>query len=1062
MAFIFLGFLLFSSLFVLPLPAALSTLSGRVADPAGLAVQGAQVSATHEDSRLVRRQLTSPEGRYVFAEMPPGRYRVEVSAEGFRTAVRTSVFLHVAGRVVEDFTLTLGERSERVEVAGQASLIERDSAVVETLVERQFVQNLPLNGRSFQSLLELTPGVVIARATISNPGQISINGQRTNANYFMVDGVAANVAASFTASYYQQAAGTLPGLTALGGTNGLVTVDALEEFRVQTSTYAPEYGRMPGGQISLVTRSGNNLYTGALFNYFRNEKLDANDWFNNARGLRRQALRQNQFGGVFGGPVWLPRLYNGRDRTFFFVSYEGQRLVQPQDSVVNVIVPSLEARQRATGAIASVLRAFPEPNSPALPGDPPLFGRYIDALSFPSRFDAVSARLDHRFGPNLNTFVRWNRSPSSFRQFVFANQANAFESNLTTVTGGLTWSRGPSQVNDLRWNWSASDGEFNFEGREIGGAVLPPPDILFPPGYGNERISVNLNLWNRGGLTTSLTQGRSLGNQQRQINLVDTFSWVRGAHQVKFGVDWRRLAPVAAARERGISYVFDGVERALTGLVNIQIQALAPRSTFYVHSFSSFLQDVWRIHRRLSLTLGARYELNPPPSGERLPYSFTQVDDLLTTTLAPPGVRQWDTAYTNIAPRLGLAYQASQRLDLVVRTGFGVFYDTGLGQALRGFSSFPYNATRILNNVAFPVNPAQLDVPFNVNPPYSAQFHVFPRNFRLPYTMQYNFSVEKGLGRAQTISVSYVGSGARQLLRTETVRNIPPNQPQGLPTLTFLNPSLFASPGAFVAITRNAANSNYNALQAQFQRRMEKGLAVLASYTWAKSLDNASDESSYFLPGNVPVETIFAGRNWGPSDFDIRQTLTGAVSWELPRAGEGLLGALTRGWGLDSFVRFRSATPLTPITQVFDAINFIGAQRRLDLVGGVPLYLSDSNVAGGKRLNPAAFAVPAPGRQGSLGRNAIRAFGAQQFDFSLRREFPLAERARMEFRGEMFNAFNHPNFSDFDASYGFALFGTSQSMLNRGLGRGGTQGGLNPLYQIGGPRSVQLSLRFKF
>ncbi|MFN8000232.1 MAG: Plug domain-containing protein [Acidobacteriota bacterium] len=234
-------------------------------------------------------------------------------------------------------------------------MVNRESPTVATVVDRQFVENLPLNGRSFQVLLELTPGVTLAKSSLQSTGQFSVNGQRTNANYFMVDGVGANFGASLTAQSYQQGAGTQPALSVLGGFNNLVSVDALQEFRVQTSGYDAQYGRSPGAQVSITTRSGGNQFTGSAFNYFRNEALDAADFFDNLGGIPKRKLRQNDFGGTLGGPVRLPKKvfgplgYDGRDRTFFFASVEQLRLVQPQAGVFRARVPSLAAREAATG-----------------------------------------------------------------------------------------------------------------------------------------------------------------------------------------------------------------------------------------------------------------------------------------------------------------------------------------------------------------------------------------------------------------------------------------------------------------------------------------------------------------------------------------------------------------------------------------------------------------------------------------------------------------------------------------------------------------------------------------
>jgi hypothetical protein len=1054
--------LLLSTIFTLTLYAATNaTLTGIITDNTGAAIPSAGVQATRLDSNQTFRAVTGPSGLYSFAELPPGQYKLEVTRDGFKTLLRPKVELTVAGRFTENFTLELGVRAESVTVESTAPLVERESAAVETVIDRQTVQNMPLNGRSFQSLLELTPGVTFTASTITSPGQFSVNGQRTNANYFMIDGVSANVAASASATFFPQASGTLPGLTVMGGTNGLVSIDALQEFRVQTSTYAPEYGRTPGGQVTVQTRSGGNRYNGSLYNYFRNEKLDANDWLSNSVGAARRPLRQNMYGGVLGGPVDIPKLYNGRNRTFFFFAYEGQRLTQPQPTLTNAVVPSLEARQLATGAIKTVFDAFPLPTAPALPGDPAFTARFVAGVSNPSQFDATALRLDHRLADNLNSFFRFSISPSSTRGYVFANGVNSQETNLWTYTGGLTWTVRPSVANDLRFNYSRTAGEFDFRGREIGGAVLPADDVFFPAGFDRAVTSVGWNLIAQGSFVTSVTQGRSLGNQQRQFNLVDNLTWITGRHQLKFGVDYRRLMPIAALRRNGITIAFGGPEAFLrTGLVNVSLQTLTPQGDFHLDNFSAYLQDVWKLTRRTTLTYGVRYELNPPPTGGRTPYTFNGREDPLTMTLAAQGTPLYDTQYLNLAPRIGIAHQLSEKRDLVLRAGFGIFFDTAQGTALRGYTSFPASASVNLTQVPFPVDPATLKpAAQNLTPPFGGSFYLFPNNFVLPFALQYNFALEKSLGRDQTLSLTYVGSTGHNLLRTERYRNQAAQPALGLPAVTMLNPALFNTSSA-VFFTRADASSNYNSLQAQFQRRLASGLQLLASYTWSKSLDSVSDETSESLPASgFPGVNRGPANDYGPSSFDIRQQLTASVSYSLP----ALDRYVTKGWGLDAFWRSRTGLPVNIITTTVDLYN-VGSNRRVDLVSGVPVYLSDPNVATGTRLNRDAFKVPAAATQGSLGRNAIRSAGFQQIDLAIRRDFQLREALRLQFRGELFNLANHPNFGAYNNSYSAtdAQFGTIQTTYNRYLGQGGTSGGLNPLYQAGGPRSVQLSLRLSF
>lgn len=1039
-----------------------ASLSGLVTDPTGAPVEGARVRALAVDTNLPAVAVTNAAGLYAFPALAPGRYELTVEKDGFKTARRMDLTLNVAARLGENFALQLGDRAEAITVEDRAPIIERLSPAVQTLFDREMVQNLPLNGRSFQSLIELTPGVVLTPTSFTSPGQFSVNGQRANANYFMIDGVSANIGASASTTAFPQSSGTLPGQTIMGGTNGLVSIDALQEFRVLTSSFAPEFGRMPGGQILIQTRSGSNRYTGSLYNYFRNEKLDANDWFANSEGIERRALRQNLFGGVLGGPVQLPGLYDGRDRTFFFSSYEGQRLTQPQATLVNALVPSVAARQMARGAQATVLNAFPLPNRPAVAGDPAMMERYVTGVSFPSGFDAFSLRLDHRVSEKSNVFYRFNRSPSWQRNFAFANGENFQQMHATTHTGGWVWTLAPALVNDLRANWSESQGEFDFRAREVGGAVLPPDDFYFPAGLDRTRASVNWNLISGPAGVTSITQGRSLGNRQRQFNVVNNFTWVSGRHQFRFGYDYRLLRPSQGLRQSGISYVFGGVEPFLrTNTVNLTIQTFTPEGTFNVPNHSWFAQDTWKLHPRLTLTYGLRYEVNPAPYGDSLPFTFEGLNDPLTMRLAPAGTKQWATTAANFAPRVGFAYQPFEgQEDLVVRAGFGVFYDTGQGPALRGFGNFPATTNRALPNTPFPVDPSLIvGLPQNTDPPYNASFYVFPEDYRLPYTLQWNFALEKGLGRSQSLTLSYVGADGRRLLRTERWRNQAANPAQGLPAITMINPALFGPTGQ-VFVTRNAGISNYHALQAQLRRRLTSGLQAIVSYTWGKTLDDVSDETTANLPaGGFPGTAFNLGDNYGPSNFDIAHVMNAAVTWNLPNFGD----PVTRGWGLDSYVRFWSGSPLNVITSVVDLFN-IESNRRVDYLGA-PVWADDANVPGGRKLNVNAFGNPAPARQGSLGRNAIRGFATRQMDFALRRDFGLGERVRLQFRAELFNALNTANFGFTSARLNRnspGLFGIADRTLNRFLGQGGTSGGLNPLYQVGGPRSVQLSLRLSF
>jgi len=1046
-------------------------IGGRVVDATGAVLPGVTVTATHAGTNAASDTVSTPSGYYAIVNLRPGRYRVAATLSGFQAPVRIDVVVNVETQSSVDFTLAPAGRAETVTVEGATSLVDRLSPAVGTVVDRQFLENLPLNGRSFQTLLEITPGVTLARPSITSTGQFSVAGQRTNANYFTVDGVGANVGTSVNAQFAQQAAGSLPALTVSGGTNALVSMDALEEFKIQTSSYAPEFGRTPGGQISLVTRSGVNQLSGAVFDYFRHDALDENDWFNKRDGVEKLKLRQQQFGVALGGPIRVPG-YDGRGRSFFFFSYEGLRLTQPQ-AVSFAVVPSVEARQRATGLIRDLFNAYPLPNAPAAPGDPVLMGRYRVAVSSPSRFDAVSLRLDQHIGSSWRLFSRVNHTPSSNSQRSFANGQNAFDLATTTLTVGSTWTKGPRVSHDTRVNYSRSRGLFEFNVLEVDGAVIPDLDRLYPSFAGRESSRLNVQMtqampFQAGRSSANFTIGKSLGNTQEQWNLVHTTTLVAGAHQMKAGLDWRRLHPGSDFSPYSFAYVFRSVEEALaTGTpANVSIQAFAPETRFRVQNISLFLQDTWRTTPRLTLTYGARYELNPPPSGSPLlPYTFDGLDHPRTMTLAPQGTRFYETTHGNVAPRAGLAYVLSDRRNLVLRGGFGVYYDLGSGPALRGYTSFPYNSSRTVPNPgSLPLPDAVLTPPpFNQNPPFTAAFNVTDRNLALPYTQHWNASMEIGLASHHSVTVGYIGSAGRRLLKTELLRNQAANATLGTPAVVELNPALFAN-NTTVSVVRNRSESSYHALQLQYHRRLHRGVQALVSYTLGKAKDDISDETSWTLPsGGVPGFAVDASADRGPSDHDVRHSLVGSVTWNLPSPSGGVARAVLGGWGLDMIGRYRSGFPINIITTSVDPLN-IASSRRVDRVNGQPFWLDDATAPGGRRLNPAAFAIPPLGRQGTLGRNSVRGFPLHQIDLSLRRRLSVSGPVAVTLRVDAFNVFNTTNFADPSGTFNPAssTFGRSTASAVNQLGGTSSGAGLNQLYQVGRARSMQLSLRLTF
>lgn len=902
-----------------------AVLTGTVHDEQDKGIASAKITLLDPGKGLTKQAVSDASGAFVFSQLAPSTYELGVEQPGFAKARFSDVVINADDQRSLQIKLKVAQRDETITVTGEAPLV-REAPSVATAVDRRFIENQPLNGRSFQTLINLSPGVVVTAAALPENGQFSVNGQRTGSNYFTVDGVSANFGLPFATSPYEGSGGGTPSFSAGGGSSALASVDAVQEFTVQTSTYAPEYGRQPGAQVAIVTRSGNNSFHGSAFDYLRNDKLDANSWFGNFNGLKRPALRQNDFGFTLGGPARIPKVYDGRNRTFFFVSYEGLRLVQPVISPT-VRVPSLAARGRATGVLKSILEAYPLPVAAPL-ADTPDETPYVAGFSNPSHLNATSVRVDHSVGSRINLFGRYNYAPSESRErgrYATPSYIAVLPAKTETATAGATMLLSPSTNNDLRFNWSRSQASQNYVQDTFGGAKILPIESLIPsfadPATSLYCLSIGGNDEN------TITPGTFSHNTQNQINIVDTLSKNAGSHSLKFGGDYRRLAPSLGGRFFSITLTVPSITQLVTGIVptgtTSQIERfLEPR----YHNTSFFAQDAWRIRPCLTLTYGVRWEVNPAPSGEAssLPLVVNGLNNPATATLAPAGTRLYDTTYGNFAPRVGVAYQPFRGMDTVIRAGFGVFYDLGYAFAGTALSptNFPFSRSRTVSNrqISDPIFAAEVD-PQNLNPPYPRLFSFYD-GFKLPYTLQYNIAVEQPFGNSNSLSVSYVGAAGRRLSRVESLR-----------TQTLQNPSFTR-----IDAVSNLASSDYNSLQTQFKRRMTRGLQALLSYTWSKSLDTASDESINNL--YAPAPRLNPASDRGPSSFDIRHAFTGSASYELPApASNSIAHAIVKGFALDSVIRVRSDLPVTAVTGRDPLGLGLTTVARPDLVPGAPLYL---------------------------------------------------------------------------------------------------------------------------
>ena len=1048
----------------------LAAVTGRVMDPNGAVIVEAAVSAKNVDTGVETTVQTNEEGIYRFANLGPGNYEFTVSKHGFKAIVKPGVTLHVADTISMNFNMVVGALTERVTVEAGSPLLNTTDASISTVVDQSFVKNMPLNGRSLQDLILLTPGVVTQAPTLAGQvgaqaagngqtGEFSVNGQRTESNGYIVDGVSANVGAAAGSGMFlgAGASGSVAAATASGTTQALVSVDELQEFRVESSTYGAQYGRNPGGQFIFETKSGAKQFHGTAFDYLRNGFFDATDWFTGFDSLKQAPLHQNDFGGTVGGPA----IPGGKDKTFFFLSYEGLRLLAPQPAAT-IEVPDAALRAATPAPLQQVLNAWPLQSLNGQDDAANGIALFFGSWSNPSNIDSGSVRLDHVVSDKLKLFFRFNDTASnsltrgaSFVRSSPPSQSVLSDYTIRTYTGGATSIFSSRVSNDFRINYTSNKTTNDSFISAFAGST--PVDLqqlaAYDPGSAI-RITLQPQFHH-----TALIQGPQSGRQE-QWNFVDTFSVSRGRHQFKFGIDYRRLTPFAVQNNPFADYAFNEAYPNSPGSPAIStntfdfagITTLSPAYPLYTN-FSAFGQDEWRASSRLTLSMGLRWEVNPPPGVTQGLGPFTLVSDGAGNySLAPQGTPLWKTTWYNFAPRLGAAYllRTAPGWETVLRGGGGVFFDTGQQIGSTGFNGPGFMASNFDFANPFPTSVAAPPIPSTPSIDDCFCGFGFSSHLQLPYTLQWNASVEQGLGTSQAFTVSYVASRASRLLQS----NI-----------------FFDNAGDTLGLGQNGKTADYNSLQMQFQRRLTHGLAALASYTWSHCIDYGSSN-------------ILVGFVRGNCDVDVRHNFTGAISYDLPKAGHGgALSAILSNWGIDDRFIARTAFPVSLVGgPAFNPTTGQAFFSGLDLVPGQPIYVTQCTspfitgpptipCPGGRGINPAAFTPvqPDPGsffptRNGTAPRNFARGFGAWQMNFVVRREFPIYEQLKLQFRAEAFNIFNHPNFGNIQTSYcpsgqPTCTFGEATQTLATSLG---TNSALSSQYQMGGPRSMQFALRLVF
>jgi hypothetical protein len=1025
-----------------------ANMTGTVEDSTGAAIPNAHLRLINTQTGTENDSITNNAGGFVLPGVIPGVYTLRIRSDGFATTQVDGITLNIGDSKNILIRMRIGPVSESVEVDASGLTLNDSNASVSTVVDRKFVGNLPLDGRSFQDLISMTPGVVTrspqtAGQPASSQGDFSVNGQQPESNSFFVDGVSANINSGLTSGESRlTSTGTAAGATALGTTQTLVSIDALQEFRVLSSTYSAEYGRTPGGQFTFLSRSGTESLHGTAYEYFRNNHFDAADWFTSSLNPSLESYSQNDFGGTAGGPVTLSGIARHQQKTFFFLSYEGLYLAQPTPQTYRYTLSS-EVHDQAPPALAPLLDTFPSPftNGELLDseGNPSgLTSFYLFSYSRRSHVNSTSLRVDQTFSPKFSAFFRYGDTPS-YGQTGQLWSGTANQVDTRTYTFGADAHLSSIKDNEFRLGYAGSSSVLDTTTDPVDATISESldPALGIPSSYTSARGDAYIHI---AGVGDTESDTDLANDSLRQWNIRDTFSLQSGKHLFKLGIDERHVAstsiPAAVSVEADFFSRQSIVDDLASHIVLTKNEPASPR----INEFSAFAQDEWRVSKTLTLSLGLRWEVNPPPTGTRGSDAYTvrgSVSSPSTLRLEPRGTPLWHTSWLNLAPRFGTAWTLHSKpgKEMVARAGAGIFFDTGNGPALGAFTGAGFSTTSIVNNAPIPIMPTQLE--FFTAPAVAftgANVFAFPAHFQLPYSLQWNVGLEQELGKDQSITISYVGANGRRLMQ-EQRRDI-----------NTVNPAF-----GDVTYFPSGLTCSYHALQVKLQRSISRGAQALVSYTWAHSLDYGSTDPAY------PLERSNA-------DLDVRHNLEAAVSWDIPKPDANrLTRSILGGWGVDGRLMARTSFPVTLLGNLLsDSVTGQRYFSSVDLIPDRPLYLREPQYPGSRIFNGGsnvpnpAFSLPNGTDYGDAPRNLLRGFDAVQVNAALRRDIHLYSDLNLQFRVETYNILNHPNFGYIDPSLTDQLFGQATKMLNQSFGSTGA------LYQQGGPRSVQFALKLTF
>ena len=968
-------------------------ITGQVLDPSKAAIPNADVTATSSATGAVRTVQTDRQGYYALTNLPVGTYSIAVAREGFQQLRQTGVVLNVATSVTLDFTLTLGSVKQEVVVTSEAPIIDRADASTGTVLDNQQVSELPINGRDYARFSLLTPGAIFRSNYIAD---LTFDGLHSVHNQFSIDGIdASRVNDPYMANGFERGARLLTG-----------SLDTIEEFNVQTSDYSAEYGRAAGSYINIATKSGTNDFHGTAYEYFRNNILDARNFF--AAAGSSPEFRFNDFGGNIGGPI-------RKEKSFFFVNYEGSR--QRIGITGSGTVPSALERSEVESTspqLTPILNMFPIGTSA---GPDQFTDNYTTTQVSDVREDTASIRFDQVFSTHDSAFVRVNVNDSDVRGPLFGVSPSSL---------GVD----DHQIVPVRTTNVAIHEEHIFAGGLVN-------DFL----AGMQRWVSQIDSAEPLPLTTVVgysvapgTEGNGLENNT-SFQYGDTMSKVQGRHALTWGGTIYRIRVNANSTAKP-TMQFNSPEALVDDqLSTVTIVNATPGYGVRATQGGLFVNDKFQVLPTLSLDVGIRYDIETVPHDSRY---ATRTYDTRTGTLGPPGDPYFAINNKDFGPRAGIAWSPKPRF--VVRIGYGIYfqdYPLSFGQLVPG-NTVPGNVTLLqqqILNLSYPYDPflsQSTSQPPNVNG--------FPWHKPDTYANQWNLSVADQLSQNISVQIAYVGNHGVNLLREEGIN--------------YFDPTLGARPNpnfGNITLPTNSGLSSYNALQLSLNRRAGKsGLSFQANYTFAHAIDDVEDPS---VGASDPQNINNTQAERGNGSADVRHNFTFNLLYDVPFGeghrflSSGFGSKLFSGWRVSTLGILRSGVADTVYigTNTFGNGDFIN--QRPNCIPGVDPYASPKSIT--DWLNPAAFSMPAPGTFGNCGRNTFYGPNFRDVDFSILKETKLAQSRNLEFRAEFFNIFNHPAFAQPDTMFGTPDFGKIFNTLGSTLGAGTS-------------RQIQLALKLSF